>query len=68
MKTVLLATLSLAFAGVALVAASDEAAACTPPNCPGFGACHVETERAYLSDPVGPVGYVDVPSGIECYY
>lgn len=68
MRALLLVTLSLAFAGVTLVATADEAAACTPPNCPGWGACHVTWERVYLSDPVGPVGHVDAPSGYECYY
>lgn len=63
MKPTLLVALSLAFTGVTLFAAADEAAACVPPNCPGFGTCYVETERLYLED-----GHVDYPSGIDCHY
>lgn len=59
MKLVLLVALSLCAVGVT-VAASPTASACTPPNCPGFGDCHVTWE--WISDDVR------VPTGVECYY
>lgn len=68
MKFAVLLGFALALTGVTLVASAGEAAACNPPNCPGFGACHVTYDRIVLSDPIGPVGHVDHPSGYECYY
>jgi len=38
--------------------------ACIPPNCPGFGDCHVRT-----TDMVLPTGDQErVPTGLDCYY
>lgn len=63
MKIALLFALALAATGVTLVATADEAAACVPPNCPGFGRCVVTTDTLYVED-------VEVrhPTGIKCYY
>jgi hypothetical protein len=48
----------VAFVGLAGFGAQS-ASACTPPNCPGFGACHVN--QAWTPD--GSHG-----KPIECYY
>ena len=67
MRAALLLAASLAFAGVT-IAVVPTAAACTPPHCPGFGACHVTWEEIYLSDPIGPIESLRTPTGFECYY
>lgn len=67
MRTALLLVACLAFATVGL-SVTPVASACNPPNCPGFGACHVTYEYVYLSDPVGPIDSVRYPNGFECYY
>lgn len=67
MRLVALVVLSLALSGITL-AAAPSAAACVPPNCPGFGDCDVKTTRVEMSDPVGPVSGVDVPVGLDCKY
>lgn len=38
--------------------------ACVPPNCPGFGQCHIRETPVQTSD--GET--IWVPTGLDCYY
>lgn len=69
MKVILIATLLLT-STVVLISGTPSAVACTPPNCPGFGGCHLNKPSIY-TDTSGQVPQVYVavdPRLIECYY
>jgi hypothetical protein len=48
--------LAAAVAGFASFAFAPAASACVPPNCPGFGGCHVRHD------------FLESGRLIECYY
>lgn len=69
MKAILIASLLLV-STVTLVATAPTAAACTPPNCPGWGGCQLNKPDIY-TDTSGTIPQVYValdPRLIECYY
>lgn len=69
MKFAVLMALSIALVGVTVVVTAEEAVACKPPNCPGFGKCViVEEELGEVQNPVtGGSTTVSKPA-LECYY
>lgn len=69
MKFALLMAAALVLTGVTLVATADEAAACIPPNCPGYMTCKIyEEEVLRAEEPVTGASYsVSAPS-VVCYY
>lgn len=69
MKLALTLALALAFTGVTLVATADEAAACIPPNCPGFGKCVLRDEHyAEVYEPTTGFSHSIYLPKLECYY
>lgn len=64
MKLALLIVASLALSGVTVLATADSAAACVPPNCPGFGACKIRQDEISLD----PESLDVTPVDVVCYY
>jgi hypothetical protein len=48
-RRLILAAAVAASGTVGLLGATTPASACTPPNCPGFGGCHVNPD--WVKDP-----------------
>lgn len=69
MKLALLVVAALALTGVTLVSTADEAAACIPPNCPGYMTCKIHEDEAFrVEEPVTGGSYVVTTPSIVCYY
>ena len=66
MRTPILIAAILLVSTFTLVATAPSASACTPPNCPGFGGCHL-TKPTYDVDPESATVTL-TPPHMECYY
>jgi hypothetical protein len=60
LRRIVLAAAVAASASFGMLAGTAPASACVPPNCPGFGTCHVNPDWA--KDPTSTTRI------IECYY